>query len=217
MIKFMKRAEECLETGQKGTLKSVRLPEGFRKMVSSFVVFLLFVGIGTCYYGIFEACTCSYGRTKVEGCVPASCRSTGGREISWPDALYFSVITLSTVGFGDYTANTWGGRLFGSFWMLMGVASMVVFVTSFAVFLQGLKQAKKEQRITKELFEKFDEDKSGTLDKLEFLKLQMQLHNLADADVIDSIMKQFSLLDADGSGSVSMDEVKGYYGVKALD
>jgi len=43
---------------------------------------------------------------------------------TWPvvDSLYFTVVTLTTVGYGDVTPDTWQGRLFTCFFALTGVA-----------------------------------------------------------------------------------------------
>jgi len=43
---------------------------------------------------------------------------------SWPivDSLYFTVVTLTTVGYGDVAPMTWQGRLFTCFFALTGVA-----------------------------------------------------------------------------------------------
>jgi len=217
LMSAMKRAEEALEAGEKSPIRYNKLPAGMRKVTSAFVLFLFFLAAGTIFYATFESCSCSFGKTRVEGCVPELCDSTGGYQKSWADALYFSVITLSTVGFGDYAAVTWGGRLFAIFWMLFGVAAMVNFVTASAAFIQGLKQDQKEKHITKKLFEQFDADHSGTLDKLEFLRMQIQLNSLVEPDVIDSIMKQFDLMDTSKDGQISVEELKSYYHVKELD
>ncbi len=47
---------------------------------------------------------------------------------SWLDALYFSVITLATVGFGDLSPETDVGKLFTIFYVLAGIGILVAFV-----------------------------------------------------------------------------------------
>jgi hypothetical protein len=41
---------------------------------------------------------------------------------SWVQSFYFSVTTLSTVGYGDLHPTTEGSRLFTAFYILSGVA-----------------------------------------------------------------------------------------------
>jgi hypothetical protein len=48
------------------------------------------------------------------------------------DALYFSVISLATVGYGDFTPQTALGRLFTIFFVLAGVGVLVAFVSEVA-------------------------------------------------------------------------------------
>jgi voltage-gated potassium channel len=54
---------------------------------------------------------------------------------SWIDSLYFSVATMSTVGFGDLSPVTDFGKLFTMFYIFVGVG---VFVALFAQFARAL-------------------------------------------------------------------------------
>merc|ERR1719329_2002982 len=54
-----------------------------------------------------------------------------GEGKTWFQAIYMSVITLSTVGFGAFTPNTTGGMIFASFWMIFGSAALVSVVGAF--------------------------------------------------------------------------------------
>lgn len=48
------------------------------------------------------------------------------------DALYLSVATLTTVGYGDVTPQTNAGKLFTVVYMLVGVGILLAFVTTLA-------------------------------------------------------------------------------------
>jgi len=41
---------------------------------------------------------------------------------SWVDSLYFSVVAVTTVGFGDLTPSTDGSKLFTVFYVLSGIS-----------------------------------------------------------------------------------------------
>jgi voltage-gated potassium channel Kch len=48
------------------------------------------------------------------------------------DALYFSVITLTTVGYGDFAPKTDAGKLFTAAYVLVGIGILLAFVTTLA-------------------------------------------------------------------------------------
>lgn len=52
----------------------------------------------------------------------------------WPmlDAVYFSVITISTVGYGDFSPQTTPGKIFTIFYVLIGLGIFVAAATSVA-------------------------------------------------------------------------------------
>lgn len=50
----------------------------------------------------------------------------------WGNSLYFSVITLTTVGYGDYSPQTGVGRLFTIFYLFIGIGLLLSFVNVIA-------------------------------------------------------------------------------------
>ncbi len=61
------------------------------------LVVVLVLGIGTVFYHYVEA-------------------------LKWLDSIYFCVVTLATVGYGDITPKTDAGKVFTIFYILFGVA-----------------------------------------------------------------------------------------------
>jgi len=43
----------------------------------------------------------------------------------WLDSLYFTVVTLSTVGYGDYAPKTDAGKIFTVFYVFIGIGIFV--------------------------------------------------------------------------------------------
>ncbi len=48
------------------------------------------------------------------------------------DAFYFSVVTLTTVGYGDFAPETDAGKLFTAVYVLVGIGILLAFVTTVA-------------------------------------------------------------------------------------
>jgi voltage-gated potassium channel len=53
-------------------------------------------------------------------------------KLSFMDSLYFTFVTISTVGYGDITPVTEGGRGFAIFIILIGITSFLTILTSLA-------------------------------------------------------------------------------------
>jgi voltage-gated potassium channel Kch len=49
-------------------------------------------------------------------------------KLSWLNAVYFCVITLATVGYGDITPKTDAEKLFTIFYVLIGIGIIATFV-----------------------------------------------------------------------------------------
>ena len=51
---------------------------------------------------------------------------------SWLDSFYFSVITLSTVGYGDFSPTTAISKIFTSAYIFLGISIFVSFASMLA-------------------------------------------------------------------------------------
>lgn len=52
-------------------------------------------------------------------------------KLSWLDAIYFSVMTITTVGYGDIYPSTEIGKIFTMAYVLVGLALIAVFANLF--------------------------------------------------------------------------------------
>lgn len=64
---------------------------------------------------------------------------------TWLDALYFSVVTLATVGYGDFVPTTDLSKLFTIFYILTGVG----IIAAFAHSLMSRAAERREKKLKK--------------------------------------------------------------------
>jgi voltage-gated potassium channel len=85
---------------------------------------------------------------------------------SWLDSLYFSVITLTTVGYGDFTPETNYGKIFTIIYIFIGLGILIGFVTPIGEYIvdRRLERVQKREQ-EKEISEK-ELDFSGVVGKL---------------------------------------------------
>ena len=73
-------------------------------------------------------------------------------DLSPVDSLYFSVMTLATVGYGDYAPQTVAGKLFTVVYVLLGVGILLAFLSTLATEVMKShmeEQTKNHGRITR--------------------------------------------------------------------
>jgi voltage-gated potassium channel Kch len=62
---------------------------------------------------------------------------------TWLDSIYFSVVTISTVGFGDFSPETSIGKIFTMFYIVVGLGVFVTTATTIADAI--ISQAKEDE------------------------------------------------------------------------
>lgn len=63
----------------------------------------------------------------------------------WLDSYYFSVVTLATVGYGDFVPHTNFGKLFTTFYIFIGVGIITSFIT-YTMRRQAYKRGQKNEQ-----------------------------------------------------------------------
>jgi voltage-gated potassium channel len=68
---------------------------------------------------------------------------------SLADSFYWSIVTLTTVGYGDVVPKTPAGRFFSLVIMLLGIGTLAIFAGMFATFLIDLRATGYTRRLKK--------------------------------------------------------------------
>ncbi|WP_260412610.1 potassium channel family protein [Alkalihalobacillus sp. TS-13] len=93
---------------------------------------------------------------------------------SFEDALWWSIVTLTTVGYGDLYPVTTVGRLIASFLMFVGIGLIGVITGMVASFFSNAKELPEELRDVRESIDNYPSLTNGEIDlmirKLESLK-----------------------------------------------
>lgn len=68
---------------------------------------------------------------------------------SYIDALYFSVVTLTTVGYGDFTPSTTAGKIFTIFYIVIGLGIIAAFLSAFATSSIDVLRKRPDRKLTR--------------------------------------------------------------------
>lgn len=70
-------------------------------------------------------------------------------DFSWLDSIYFCVVTLATVGYGDITPETSAGKIFTMFYILSGIGLIATFASLGIKRRWVVHSARHEKRLKK--------------------------------------------------------------------
>mmetsp|Transcript_70901 Transcript_70901/g.125282 ORF Transcript_70901/g.125282 Transcript_70901/m.125282 type:complete len:381 (+) Transcript_70901:136-1278(+) len=174
-------------------------------VLNALVIYACFLLAGITFYGFVDTCVCTGDVCKPgEEWWPTDC--DGHRTVI--DAIYLSTVTLTAVGFGDQTPSSRWGRIFGSIWMVFGVAADAnfLFEVSRAIIASSFAQLK-ENGMSRKLFHKIDSDGSGTLSRFEFVTYMLVQHGLVQEDDIELLLDEFDRFDVDQSGELTYEDL----------
>lgn len=139
-----------------------------------------------------------------------------GEGKSWLEAIYMSIITLSTVGFGAFTATTEAGKVFGAFWMLFGVTALVSLVGAFTELMLKVKEwerynIKTAMKKMNDHIAELDLKDNNKMDKYQFIRFSLLQCGFATKDQLELVEEEFQRLkeiSKDKDGLVSIDVMR---------
>lgn len=128
------------------------------------------------------------------------------------DAFYCVCCTITTLGYGDKSFSTQGGRIFAVFWIITGS----ICLAQFFFYLTELNAEQRQKllvnwvvhrKVTNVDLEAADVDDDGVVDAAEFVIYKLkELGKISEED-ISLFMKEFEELDFDESGTLSPSDI----------
>jgi len=217
-LHFIENAVIRLESG--GSLDSKQASKvakkhfkRYDKVLAATASMVLVVLFGTIFFATYEACSCSYGVMRAENCIDDSyqtCAKTGGFVKSWVSCFYMSVITLTTVGFGDHSAQSPLGRWISIPWMLLGVAIMANWVNEVRAFFFESSAVEKHKKDDHHLFHSVKKDHSHGLTLAEYRCYTLLKMHLVTREQLRHIDDHFHELEKQmgGKGHVTYEDLQ---------
>jgi potassium channel subfamily K, other eukaryote len=194
--------------------KAERKKKAFWKKMKSAGLIILVTFIGTFYMWAneSEAWAMSKYCSKWDGsgdCVEHS-RTSGGRFL---DSFYMSCITMTSVGYGDFSPGTQNGRLFAIFWILLGTLVVAKGAGDLAETFIASKQdeldaRQKAKTVNEKDLMKIDADSSGQISELEYLTHMLIKLRKIDEDTGETLHHRFVEIDVSGDGTISAEDVE---------
>jgi len=155
-------------------------------LIKSFLLYVTVAGTGILFFSLYPA----EGKTFMQ-------------------ATYMSIVTLSTVGLGAFTATTEIGKAFSSFWMLIGVSVFGHFITTCIKYSLEMKtcwqyRAEMESNRWQTSIDQVDIDNDGELSHIEFLRFALVHAGYTSAEEVEKVHNFFRRMQPDQYGRVPL-------------
>jgi len=130
------------------------------------------------------------------------------------DAIYWSVVTLSTVGYGDYVPSTAAERVVGGIFVLAGTCSFALAVTQLMAIV--IANTKKKNVIkfltpplTQEVLDMMNPTGEGDITREKYVNFMLVRGGFVVERVLEDLAISFDALDADQNGYLEASDFAG--------
>uniref|UniRef100_A0A7C9CKY0 Potassium channel domain-containing protein n=1 Tax=Opuntia streptacantha TaxID=393608 RepID=A0A7C9CKY0_OPUST len=128
------------------------------------------------------------------------------------DSFYCVVATITTLGYGDRSFSTKGGRIFAVLWILLSTVCLGQFFLYVAEMYTERRQNSLvhfvlSRHVTNRDLEAADIDNDGDVEVAEFVLYKLKEMGKITQQDISLVMKEFEELDFDQSGTLSLADI----------
>lgn len=122
---------------------------------------------------------------------------------NWLDAMYATVISATTVGFGDLHPQHSNTKLFMTVWLIFSTIAVAKVVADFTEARVKAKQRALTRRILtatldRDILQELDDNRDGRVEWGEFLSAMLVSCGKISKDELDTFRCRFNQLDTDG-------------------
>ncbi|KAL4562528.1 hypothetical protein LXL04_034735 [Taraxacum kok-saghyz] len=134
-------------------------------------------------------------------------------QLSYFEAFYCVCATITTLGYGDKSFSTHGGRLFAIFWILITTVCLAqLFVYLVELWTDNRRQMLVHWVINRKLtiqdLEKADLDDDKAVSAAEYIVYKLREMGKVSNEDIAIVVEGFKNLDVDHSGTLTVDDIK---------
>lgn len=132
---------------------------------------------------------------------------------SFLDAIYMACITMTSVGYGEFSPQNQNARVFAIFWILGGT----LFVGNFFGMLVDDYMASQQRKLAKRLLNrefgkddmrKLDKDGDGEITELEFFTYMVVKLGKTTKEEVEGLREQFRAIDKTGDGFITKEDLE---------
>jgi hypothetical protein len=129
------------------------------------------------------------------------------------EGFYWLTITGTTIGFGDLSPASTFAEIYCIFYIPLTVILVGHFVGNVADLYVSKRNDQAEEKflnraLTQSCLEMMDADNDNEVSKLEFLTYMLKTLGKVEQDDLDEITELFAKLDKDGSGTLTIEDIK---------
>ncbi|XP_062078830.1 two-pore potassium channel 1-like isoform X1 [Humulus lupulus] len=137
---------------------------------------------------------------------------TSVENLDFVDAFYCVCCTVTTLGYGDVSFSTQGGRVFAIFWIMISTICLAQFFLYIAELNTELRQRELVDMVlnrpmTNIDLEAADLDDDGSVGAAEFIIYKLKEMGKVSSEDLSLIMVEFNSLDIDQSGTLSHSDI----------